>query len=176
MMNELDRLITKYSGPPWSAKPTANRVVELLTEHLALLQIELGEVLSGVRTLTEKDILGPKERARQRSLKRIKEGGEEQDLSVERKDHSSYFMTLEQKRLENKRLAVVVGALKKQDDDKSSGKAIMSDAEFITAISHAVSQLNALEGAGGKGLETSTALVERLRKVVKDARMMIEAE
>jgi hypothetical protein len=32
------------------------------------------------------------------------------------------------------------------------------------------------KGAGGKGLETSTALVERLQKIVKDARMMIEAE
>ncbi len=49
------RLITKYSGPDWNAKETANRVVDLLIEHRALIQTELNEVNSGARKLTDKD-------------------------------------------------------------------------------------------------------------------------
>ena len=60
MIRELSRLITKYSGPEWNAKETANRVVNLLTEHRALLYTELNDVISGARKLTDKDFLGLK--------------------------------------------------------------------------------------------------------------------
>ena len=66
MIIELTRLITKYDSPEWNTKETANRIVSLITEHLALIQIELDEVNSGARTLTERDFLGPKERAARR--------------------------------------------------------------------------------------------------------------
>jgi hypothetical protein len=103
MIHELDRLITKYSGPDWNTKDTANRIVELLVEHRALLQIELDEANSGVRQLTDKDFLGPKERERRRLLKLEETSENESDAVQEQKDHSGYFNTLEQKMLENKR-------------------------------------------------------------------------
>ena len=68
MINELSRLITKYSASPWNTKITANKVVTLLTEHRTLIQEELDDVLVGRRVLTEKDFLGPKERERRRNL------------------------------------------------------------------------------------------------------------
>ena len=61
MILELSRLITNYSGPDWNAKETANRVIDLLIKHRALIQTELNEVNSGMRKLTDKDFLGPKE-------------------------------------------------------------------------------------------------------------------
>merc|ERR1740124_260832 len=60
MIAELTRLITKY-GPDgeYANLSTAQYLVQLLSEHRALIQIELGEVLSGARTLKETDFLGP---------------------------------------------------------------------------------------------------------------------
>jgi hypothetical protein len=58
MIIEQTRLINKYDGPEWDTKETANRIVSLITEHRALIQIELDEVNSGERTLTERDFLG----------------------------------------------------------------------------------------------------------------------
>ena len=62
MVNQLNRLITKYSGPDWNFKTTANYLVELLGEHLALIEAELVDVRSGRRQLREEDFLGPKTR------------------------------------------------------------------------------------------------------------------
>jgi len=62
MLHELDRLIDKYSSNEWNAKTTSIRLVELLTEHRVFVQEELDGVNSGVRKLTEKDFLGPRER------------------------------------------------------------------------------------------------------------------
>ena len=45
MINELSRLITKYSASPWNTKITANKAVALLTEHRTLIQEELDDVL-----------------------------------------------------------------------------------------------------------------------------------
>ncbi len=70
MLVEQDRLIAKYGGADWNGKATADRVVELIVEHRALIQIELNEVNSGVRKLTDRDFLGPKERRRRLKLKR----------------------------------------------------------------------------------------------------------
>ena len=62
MVNQLNRLITKYSGPDWNFKTTANYLVELLQEHKALIEAELAELQAGRRQLREDDFLGPKTR------------------------------------------------------------------------------------------------------------------
>ena len=98
MIVELTRLIEKYNGPSWSSKATANRLVELLTEHKDLIQIELDDVIAGRRTLTERDFLGPDERERRRRLKAESEGVPIEDFSLqEKKKHFEYFIALEEK-------------------------------------------------------------------------------
>jgi hypothetical protein len=97
MIIELTRLISKYDGPEWNTKETADRIVSLLTEHRALIQIELAEVNSGERTLTERDILGPKER----EIRRHKTG-----FTGEKQDYKTIFFAAEQK-LKDKRMAEI---------------------------------------------------------------------
>jgi len=41
MVHELDRLITKYSSSDWNTKVVANDLVDLLQEHLVLIQVKL---------------------------------------------------------------------------------------------------------------------------------------
>ena len=107
MIAELTRLIDKYSRPEWSSKATANRVVELLTEHRTLIQDELAHVELGLRKLSDNDLLGPKERARRRKLK---EKDDKSDNTVsdidnnakrkddkEDKDYSKYFLEMDAK-------------------------------------------------------------------------------
>ena len=84
MLNELNRLITKYSGEDWSSKPTANRLVELLSEHTFFLQAELNEVQSGGRMLSDRDFLGPKTRSR-RELKRQSRVGKRPGVDEKKK-------------------------------------------------------------------------------------------
>ena len=62
MIEEVTRLITKYSLAPWTDDVNASRVVSLLSEHLPLLQTELADLNSGRRTLSRKDIFAPGER------------------------------------------------------------------------------------------------------------------
>lgn len=62
MVGELTRLVNKYSADPWTDDANANRLVNLLSEHLPLLQTELDDLATGRRTLTEKDIFAPGER------------------------------------------------------------------------------------------------------------------
>jgi len=66
MITELTRLITKYGGPDWNHLHTAQRIVELLSEHRESLQAELAEVVSGERRLSHDDFLGPKTRAKRK--------------------------------------------------------------------------------------------------------------
>ncbi|KAL7488015.1 hypothetical protein ACHAW6_013617 [Cyclotella cf. meneghiniana] len=66
MIWNLNRTITKYGSDEWNHLATSNRIVELLSEHILLLQTELDDVNTGRRKLTNKDILGPKERERRR--------------------------------------------------------------------------------------------------------------
>ncbi|KAL7536409.1 hypothetical protein ACHAXR_012070, partial [Thalassiosira sp. AJA248-18] len=74
MLDELNRLITKYSGGDWNAKPTAKRLVELLTEQFFFLQIEANELKSsGAQVLRDKDFLGPRTREVRRRRVRAKE-------------------------------------------------------------------------------------------------------
>eukprot|EP00986_Skeletonema_menzelii_P013977 scaffold8686_cov122-Skeletonema_menzelii.AAC.7 len=97
MIHELDRLITKYSSSPWNTKTTANKLVSLITEHRALVQEELSQVLDGSRILTDKDFLGPKEREMRRKLA---SGSPNQDSE---KDYSQYFFDMDRKLLEIRR-------------------------------------------------------------------------
>jgi hypothetical protein len=98
MIIELTRLINKYDGPEWDTKETANRIVSLLTEHRALIQIELDEINSGARTLTERDFLGPKERA----ARRLQTA--DSSATDEKQDYTRFFLAAEQK-LKDKRMA-----------------------------------------------------------------------
>lgn len=100
MVYELDRLITKYSSTYWSSKSTATRLVQLLMEHRALIQMEFNDVNSGARTLTDRDFLGPRERELRRRLKAEQEGSTEEEANIsvqEKKKHFEYFLALEEK-------------------------------------------------------------------------------
>ena len=92
MIREQNRLVTKYSGSEWDGNDNADRIVQLIVEHRAKVQTKLNEVNSGVRKLTDRDFLGPKEGARRRKLTL-------QDVTVdEQKDHSEYFLALNRNR------------------------------------------------------------------------------
>ena len=69
MLEELNRLITKYSSDIWSRKPTANAMVGLLMEHVFYLQMEMTEVKSGTRKMKAKGFLGPRTRDARRRLR-----------------------------------------------------------------------------------------------------------
>jgi len=69
MLNELNRLITKYNGDDWNDKPTAHVLVELLMEHAFYLQMEVTEVKAGRRKLQSDGFLGPETREARRRLR-----------------------------------------------------------------------------------------------------------
>ena len=117
MINELSRLITKYSASPWNSKITANKVVTLLTEHRTLIQEELDDLLAGRRVLTEKDFLGPKERERRRNL--TSENKEDQEGQ---KDYSRYFFAMDQKLLEIRRIETRKSLYKKRKEAQDAAK------------------------------------------------------
>ena len=89
----LNRTITKYGSDEWNHLATSNRIVELLSEHILLLQTELDDVNTGSRKLTNKDILGPKERERRR-LEAVSQG-KTVESEVQRKANLEYFDTME---------------------------------------------------------------------------------
>lgn len=62
MMDEVQRLVDKYSNGPWTYETNAIRLVSLLSEHLDLLQTEIDDIIAGRRKLSVKDIYGPGER------------------------------------------------------------------------------------------------------------------
>ena len=62
MVHELTRLITKYSNSPWNTDQIAVVLVDLLQEHLDLIEAELVEVQTNQRKLRPSDFLGPKTR------------------------------------------------------------------------------------------------------------------
>jgi hypothetical protein len=80
----------------------------LIVEHRDKVQTELNEVNSGVRKLTDRDFLGPKEGARRRKLTL-------QDVTAdEQKDHSEYFLALEQKSKEKRLREMIELALRSE--------------------------------------------------------------
>lgn len=89
MVKELDRLINKYSAPEWSWRQTAKDLVELLTEHRDLINIELIEVIETFRELKESDFLGPKERKKrkeQKAKEALLKSGEAGDMAETREE------------------------------------------------------------------------------------------
>ena len=125
MIHELDRLITKYSASPWNAKATANKLVSLLTEHRALVQEELDDVLAGRRVLTDKDFLGSKEREK-RKLASDKEAGATPmataDKEGETNPYSEYFFAMDQKLLEIRRVEMRRNLYKKRKEAEDAAK------------------------------------------------------
>jgi len=71
MLEELDRLITKYSLPEWNHKHQAENLVDLLSEHYISIEEELNEVSSGRRRLKYDDFLGPE--TRKKRTKKMKD-------------------------------------------------------------------------------------------------------
>ena len=131
MIVELDRLITKYSGTLWSVKATANRLVELLMEHRSIIQMELNDVNSGARQLTDRDFLGPKERERRRLLKAENEGVSPDDVASsvhEKKKHFEYFMALEEKVKTTRRAD---RAKQRQEERRAAAKTKREDARKL---------------------------------------------
>ena len=159
MIEELDRLITKYSGSEWNTKLTAIRLIEILTEHRDSVQVELNEINSGARKLTDKDFLGPRERAK-RMLERQQNGESNVDH-----DHSRYFIALEQKRFEEKRRAISQAPTSKKDEAIAGSN--MSDGEFMDVLSNTLEQIRTLEAAGEMDAETANDLAEKVRDVAK---------
>jgi len=92
MIQELDYIITKYSGPDWNTKSTAIRLVQLVSEHKIFVETELAEVVTGRRKLSDKDFLGPKERARRNVM------------NSDTTDYSKYFYDLQKELAEKKEI------------------------------------------------------------------------
>ena len=174
MVQELDRLITKYSSPEWNTKATANRVVELLSEHRVLIQAELDEVQSGVtgaRQLADKDFLGRKERERRRQLK---QGNS--DAGQELKDRTEYFNTIWQKASEKRgkrRREMILSETKSRlDAATTAGKTEYE--EFIQSLSNAVSQICTLEDSGGTD-QSTRELPGKFKLMFMEGRLSLES-
>jgi hypothetical protein len=117
----LNRTIEKYSSDEWNHLATANRVVALLSEHLLSIKAELDDVIAGRRQLTEKDILGPKERERRR-LAAISEG--KQVVSEEqRKANLKYFDAMEKEHRALKERRVKQARIERQAQRKDERRA-----------------------------------------------------
>ncbi|KAL7545561.1 hypothetical protein ACHAWF_008911 [Thalassiosira exigua] len=126
MVDEYDRLILKYGDAYWSSKPTAVRLRQLLMEHRASVQLELNDVNSGARRLSDRDFLGPDERERRRRLKAIEEGRDPEEgasdpatRAKEKKRHFEYFAALEEKVKSTRRAEK---AKKRQEERKMARK------------------------------------------------------
>ena len=118
MIHELDRLITKYGASPWNAKATANKLVSLLTEHRALVQEELDDVLAGRRVLTEKDFLGSKEREK----RKLEGATPTANKEGETNPYSEYFFAMDQKLLEIRRVEMRRNLYKKRKEAEDAAK------------------------------------------------------
>ena len=115
MIEELDRLISKYGSSPWNTKITANKLVSLLSEHRVLIQEELDDVLAGRRLLSEKDFLGPEEREKRKLTagEASKEG---------QKDYSLYFFDMDRKLLEIRRTEMMKSMYQKRKEAQEAAK------------------------------------------------------
>ena len=169
MLDELDRLITKYSGPAWSDTPTAVRLVSILQEHYALIQIEKHEVLTGVRKLRSSDFLGSQEREKRKA----------DDLagtSDEKKDLSKFFIALEQQRMDLKHRRVAEAKAQRETDAVYKEEPDVSDeddTDLVKALTNVVSQIKTLEDEGGTDQETAAAMLEKIRDITARAKVVL---
>jgi len=164
MIDELNRLITKYGGAEWNTKQTANRLVEILVEHRDLVETELEEINTGARKLTKRDFLGPRERAKRRKLK-----PQEKTVSEsERKDHLRYFTVIEQKLAEDKRSEMKQLARMREEEAKSNNAV---NGDLLKALSSALAQIRTLQASGAMDQETALRLVKRIRTVAMEAKV-----
>jgi len=150
MVGELDRLITKYSGPDWSDTPPAVRLVEILQEHSALIQIERHEVVMGARKLSSKDFLGSDERSKRGLLSKS-----------DTKDYSKHFSSLESQHKHRK----ISQAWKRREDVGSD-----NNGDFVRALAQAVSQIKTMEEEGGSDRATAVSLLENIRELTMKAK------
>mmetsp|Transcript_23403 Transcript_23403/g.50544 ORF Transcript_23403/g.50544 Transcript_23403/m.50544 type:complete len:330 (+) Transcript_23403:489-1478(+) len=175
MIDELNRLISKYSSDEWKTKPTAIRLVEILTEHRASVEKELEEIHTGKRKLTIKDFLGPDQRETQRKLKQPQDDETEMtvvDAATEskRKIRMRYFTELEQKLHREKRSEMKQLAEMREEAAKSSGET-SNNIDLLQALSDALVQVRILKDAGTIDQETALRLVKRIRTVTMDAKV-----
>ena len=176
MLTELERMITKYSEPEWTSKPTAVRLVEILIEQKGQVQSELDQFSTGQRRLKRKEYLGPRTRARRRATR---------NEEAPKTEVSGYFISLEQKRFDNKRRALHKEKIKTEKEERrgqrdypgkeedGAERPDMSDSDFVAALSNSLTQIRALEAAGGMDKETAMELVERVRRVAMEARVVM---
>ncbi len=122
MINQLSRLITKYSASPWNTKITANKLVTLLNEHRTLIQEELDDVLVGRRALSTKDFLGPKERERRRNPTSDDKASTTGQKGEGKKDFSRYFFDMDQKLLEIRRKEMRKSLYQKRKEAQDAAK------------------------------------------------------
>lgn len=113
----IDKYGSNESPDFWYEKQTSKDLVALFTEHRALIQEELDDVLAnGGRKLSQLDFLGPNERqklkkSRQMDMlsKILKEKGQEAHkraladiASEEKRDYSEFFNDLDNKMLQHR--------------------------------------------------------------------------
>ena len=103
MLKELDRVITKYSSNAWNTLETANRIVELITEHRALVQEELDDLNAGRRKLTTRDFLGPQERKERRLSNLAGKNSSQDSNDYPKKPNIEYFDAMAKERMSLKR-------------------------------------------------------------------------
>ena len=169
MLDELDRLITKYSGPAWSDTPTAVRLVSILQEHYALIQIEKHEVLTGVRKLRSSDFLGSQEREKRKA-------DDMTGTSDEKKDLSKFFIALEQQRMDLKHRRVAEAKAQRETDAVDKEEPDVSDeddTDLVKALTNVVSQIKTLEEEGGTDQETAAAMLEKIRDITARAKVVL---
>lgn len=82
MIDEVDRMIDKYSSSEWTVAPIAIELVDILKNHKTSLEREVVEVQTGVRVLKEDDFLGPKTRRKMR-LEKLKSFAPDSDSDGE---------------------------------------------------------------------------------------------
>mmetsp|Transcript_23402 Transcript_23402/g.50540 ORF Transcript_23402/g.50540 Transcript_23402/m.50540 type:complete len:330 (+) Transcript_23402:489-1478(+) len=175
MIEELNRLINKYSSGEWKTKPTAIRLVKILTEHRTLVEKELEEIHTGQRQLKKKDFLGTDQREKQRKLKQPQDDETEMtvvDAATEskRKIRMRYFTELEQKLHREKRSEMKQLAEMREEAAKSSGET-SNNIDLLQALSDALVQVRILKDAGTIDQETALRLVKRIRTVTMDAKV-----
>ena len=106
MIDEVDRLIVKYSEAEWQELKTAEDLVGMLQEHKVSLLQEVLEVESGERVLKDTDFLGPATRRKmqlEKLRKSVAAGEKEEDEDTAElrdlmaPDYREFFDKLEEK-------------------------------------------------------------------------------